>query len=102
MKLNKVKAIMGSALVFVAAVAALPSLAQTAMTDAEVRKVDKANGRIILKHGEIKNLDMPAMTMVFGVKDAAMLDRVHAGDKIRLHAINAGGKIIVTEILPAK
>ena len=72
------------------------------MTDAEVRKVDKDGARITLKHGEIKNLDMPAMTMVFTVKDKAMLDKLQPGDKIRFKAINDAGKLTVTEILPAK
>ena len=72
------------------------------MTDAEVRKVDKDNQKITLKHGEIKNLDMPAMTMVFQVKDAAMLDKVKAGDKVRFKASNDGGKITVTEMQTAK
>ena len=72
------------------------------MTHAEVRKVDKDGARITLKHGEIKNLDMPAMTMVFTVKDKAMLDKLQPGDKIRFKAINDAGKFTVTEILPAK
>lgn len=84
---------------------ALPAaaLAQTStMTEAEVRKVDKDNNKITLKHGEIKNLDMPAMTMVFQVKDPAMLDKVKAGDKVRFAASNDAGKFTVTEIQPAR
>ncbi len=72
------------------------------LTDAEVRKVDKDNKKITLKHGEIKNLDMPPMTMVFTVVDAALLDKVQAGDKVRFKAVNEGGKMTVTEIQPAK
>lgn len=72
------------------------------MTDAEVRKVDKDNRKITLKHGEIKSLDMPPMTMVFQVKDAAMLDKVKAGDKIRFKPSNEGGKMTVTELQPAR
>ncbi len=75
--------------------------AATDMTEGEVRKVDKATGKITLKHGEIKGLDMPPMTMVFGVSNAAMLDQVKAGDKIRFRASNDGGKFTVTEIQPA-
>ena len=70
----------------------------TDMTDAEVRKVNKEGGTITLKHGDIKNLDMPGMTMVFAVKDKAMLDKVKAGDKIKFKAINDAGKFIVTEV----
>lgn len=70
----------------------------TDMSEAEVRKVDKDAARITLKHGEIKNLDMPPMTMVFHVKDKAVLDTLKAGDKIRFRAVNESGKYTVTEI----
>lgn len=80
--------------------AAMP--ASTDMTDGEIRKVDMDNKKITIKHGEIKNLDMPGMTMVFQVKDPAMLDKVKAGDKVRFKAEKAGGAIVVTDIQPAK
>ena len=73
-----------------------------AMTDGEVRKVDKENKKVTLKHGEIKNLEMPGMTMVFQVKDPAMLDRVKAGDKVVFRAERANGAMVVTEMQPAK
>ncbi len=73
-----------------------------AMTDGEVRKIDKENKKITLKHGEIKNLEMPGMTMVFGVKDPAMLDMVKPGDKVMFKAEKSGGALIVTEIQPVK
>ena len=80
-----------------------PAAAATApaaddMADAEVRKVDKDAAKITLKHGEIKSLEMPPMTMVFHVKDKAMLDRVKAGDKVRFKVVNETGKYTVTEI----
>jgi len=78
------------------------AFAQAVMTNGEVRKVDKENGKITLKHGEIKNLDMPAMTMVFTVKDPKVLEEVKAGDKVQFHAENDGGKMTVTEIRQAK
>jgi Cu/Ag efflux protein CusF len=83
-----------------AAAGALPALAAAAeMTDAEVRKVSQDSGRITLKHGEIKSLDMPPMTMVFQVRDPALLDKVKAGDKVRFVAERgAGGAFFVTEI----
>ena len=68
------------------------------MTDGEIRKVDMDNKKITIKHGEIKNLDMPSMTMVFQVKDAAMLDKVKAGDKVKFSANKIGGAIVVTDI----
>jgi Cu/Ag efflux protein CusF len=76
--------------------------AAAAMSDGEVRKVDKSTQKITIKHGEIKSLDMPPMTMLFRVKDPAMLDQVKAGDKIRFKAQKEGGAITLTEILPAK
>ena len=72
------------------------------MADGEIRKVDMDNKKITIKHGEIKNLDMPGMTMVFQVKDPAMLTAVKTGDKVRFKAEKSGGAIVVTEILPAK
>ena len=72
------------------------------MTDGEVRKIDMEAGKVTLKHGEIKNLDMPGMTMVFVVKDKAMLDKLKAGDKVKFKAINDGGKFTVTDIQPVR
>jgi Cu(I)/Ag(I) efflux system periplasmic protein CusF len=75
------------------------ALAQDAdMTDGEVRKVDKAQSKITLKHAEIKNLDMPGMTMVFNVKDKAVLDSVQPGDKVKFKAVNEAGKFTVTDL----
>ena len=72
------------------------------LTDGEVRKVDMEYKKITIKHGEIKNLDMPGMTMVFGVKDAALLDKIKAGDKVKFSAEKSGGAIVVTDIQLAK
>ena len=72
------------------------------MTSGEIRKVDKSTKKITIKHGEIKNLDMPGMTMVFQVRDAAMLDRVKAGDKVMFKAEKAATGIVVTELQVAK
>lgn len=77
-------------------------VAVTDMTDGEVRRVDKEGGRLTLKHAEIKSLDMPPMTMVFVVRDKAMLDKLKAGDKIKFKAINDAGKYTVTDIQVAQ
>lgn len=74
----------------------------TDMTEGEIRKVDKDNKKITIKHGDIKNLDMPGMTMVFQVKDPAMLDSVKAGDKVRFVAEKLSGALVVTDIQLAK
>ena len=83
---------------------ATPGTAATAsdMTEGEVRKVDATAGKVTLKHAEIKNLDMPGMTMVFQVKDPAVLATLKAGDKVRFRAEKAGGALVVTDIRPAK
>ena len=72
------------------------------LADGEVRKVDKDAGKITLKHGPIKSLDMPPMTMVFQVKDRAFLDKVKAGDKVRFSAEEKAGAYVVTSIEAAK
>jgi Cu/Ag efflux protein CusF len=65
------------------------------LADGEVRKVDKAAGKITIKHGPLQNLDMPAMTMVFRVKDPAWLDQIQAGDKILFLAEQVNGALTV-------
>jgi Cu(I)/Ag(I) efflux system periplasmic protein CusF len=79
-----------------------PKSAQTELSDGEVRKIDKETKKITIRHGPLKNLDMPAMTMVFQVKDPAMLEQVKTGDKIRFLAEKAGGAYVVTTIQPAR
>lgn len=71
-------------------------------TDGEVRKVDLEQKKLTLKHGEIKNLNMPGMTMVFQVKDPAMLEKVKTGDKVRFTAEKINGAFTVTTIESAK
>jgi Cu(I)/Ag(I) efflux system protein CusF len=72
------------------------------MVDGEVRKVDKEAKKITLKHGQIKNLDMPPMTMVFQVTDPAMLEKVRAGDKVRFTVEKVDGAYTVTALEAAK
>ena len=93
--------LISAALLAAGAAASMGALAQ-AMADGEVRKVDKANKKITLKHGEIKSLDMPPMTMVFQVSDAALLDKVKPGDKVQFNVAKEGTKFTVTQIEPAK
>ena len=74
------------------------SSASTDMTEGVIRKVDMDSKKITIKHGDIKNLDMTAMTMVFQVKNPAMLEQVKAGDKIRFKAEKLNGAIVVTDM----
>ena len=67
-------------------------------TDGEVRKIDKEQGKVTLKHGPIANLEMPGMTMVFRVADVKMLDTIKEGDKVKFSADRVNGSITVTAI----
>ncbi len=79
-----------------------PAVASAAeMASGEVRRIDKAAGKLTLRHGEIKSLDMPPMTMVFQVSDPGFLDRVKVGDKVRFRADQQGGAYRVIELQAA-
>lgn len=76
--------------------------ASAVFADGEVKKVDRSAGKVTIKHGPLEALDMPPMTMVFRVKEAAMLDNMKAGDRIRFKPEKIGGNYTVTEYQPAK
>ena len=71
---------------------------QSAMTDGEIKKIDREQAKLTIKHGDIKNLDMPGMTMVFNVKDRSYLEKVQVGDKIKFTVVMENGKMVITEI----
>lgn len=75
--------------------------AQAQAYDGEVMKIDKAQTKITLKHGELKGLDMPPMTMIFRVQDAKQLDSLAVGDRVRFDATKVGGAYTVTAIRKA-
>jgi Cu/Ag efflux protein CusF len=89
-------------LTLIATLVTSAAFAQAALpvSEAEVRKVDKDAGKITLKHGEIKNLDMPPMSMVFQVQDKALLDKVKTGDKVSFTADKVNGAYTVMSIEP--
>lgn len=66
------------------------------LTDGLVKKIDKAAGEIVIQHGRLDSIGMPAMTMAFGVADKAWLDKLKAGDNIRFTAEMKGGQPIVS------
>lgn len=72
------------------------------MSSGEVKKIDKAAQKITLRHGPIKNLDMPGMTMVFKVAEPSLLDKVKAGDTVKFSAEDQGGALVVTAIEAVK
>lgn len=82
--------------------ATVKSQDQGVLVDGEVRKVDQETKKITLRHGPIPNLDMPPMSMVFQVRDPALLDKVKTGDKVRFSAEKIGGAYTVTRIEAAK
>ena len=84
-----------------AATALLSLAAHAQSVEGEVKRIDPDSGKVTLKHGEIKNLEMPGMTMVFQVKDPSLLKNLKAGDKVRFAADRVNGAITVTEIQPA-
>ena len=72
------------------------------MTDGLVKKVDKTTGKITLAHGPLVNLGMSAMTMAFPVRDAAWLDKIKEGNKIRFMADKVNGTIMIVQIESVK
>jgi len=78
------------------------AVANAALTEGEVRKVDKAAGKITIKHGPMPKFDMPAMTMAYRVKDKGMLDNLKPGDKIKFDVDGVGGEFTVLRLEKAK
>jgi Cu/Ag efflux protein CusF len=81
-----------------AALTMAPLVVHAQAYEGEVRKIEKAQGKITLRHGELKGLDMPPMTMVFRVGNPALLDNLAVGDKVRFDAAKVGGNYTVTAI----
>jgi Cu(I)/Ag(I) efflux system protein CusF len=72
------------------------------MTEGEIKKVDIEAGKVTIKHGPIKHMDMPGMTMVFTAKDKGLLANVKPGDKVQFMVVSESGKMVVTAIEPAR
>ena len=72
------------------------------MATGEIRKIDKEAGKVTIRHGYIKSIDMPPMTMVFVLKNPALLDNLKQGDKVNFDVIQEDGKLVVTGLQPAK
>ena len=101
--MRKVSVMTASMLVLSAGMLASVTLAQAPMVNGQVTRIDEAAGKITLRHGPIKKLDMnEGMTMVFRVQDAALLKQVKVGDKVRFDADRINGQITVTKIEKAK
>ena len=102
MKTLKVLTASLTALVGLGLPVAAHSQASAELTDGEIRKVDKDAKKLTIKHSEIKNLEMPGMTMVFQVKDPTLLDKLQAGDKVKFRAEKDGSSFVVTQVEAVK
>ena len=101
--MRKVTLVCGLLLAFASAAPPGAGMAQAAMINGQVTKIDKSAGKITLKHGPIKKLEMDeGMTMVFRVQDPAMLRQVKVGDKVKFDADRVNGQLTVTKIEKAK
>ena len=85
-----------------AATALLSLAAHAQSVEGEVKRIDPDSGKVTLKHGEIKNLDMPAMQMSFRVADPAWLKTLQVGDKVKFDAAKVNGQFTITAITVAK
>jgi Cu/Ag efflux protein CusF len=84
-----------------AAPAAAPAAAAAELADGEIRRIDAAKGSMIVKHGEIKSINMGAMTMAFKLKDPKLATGLKEGDKIRFAVEQAGDQLLITRIQKA-
>jgi Cu/Ag efflux protein CusF len=84
------------------ALVAPPSLASSHLADGQVTKIDQSAGKITLRHGPIKSLDMDSMNMVFRVQDPALLKGIKVGDKVKFEADRVNGQLTVTKIQKAR
>lgn len=80
-----------------------PVLAETDkfMVEGVVRKLDTDNRKITIKHGEIKNLEMPGMTMVFRLQEAVILEKIQIGDKVLFHVEKIECAYVITDLKSA-
>jgi Cu(I)/Ag(I) efflux system periplasmic protein CusF len=101
--MRKTSVVAASMLVLSGGMLANVAVAQAPMVNGQVTKIDESAGKITLKHGPIKKLDMnEGMTMVFRVQDPAMLKQVKVGDKVRFDADRINGQFTVTKIEKVK
>lgn len=78
------------------------AMAQSPMSEGEIKKIDKQAGKVTIKHGPLVNLDMPSMTMVFTAKEPSQLDAVKVGDKIRFVAEKNGRTLQASQLETVK
>lgn len=87
-----------------AAVATSPApaaAADPALTEGVITRVDARSGKLTIRHGAITHLDMPPMTMVFGLQDAQQAAQFKPGDQVRFRVEDQAGTLVITRIQPA-
>jgi Cu(I)/Ag(I) efflux system periplasmic protein CusF len=77
---------------------AAPAQPASPLSEGEIRRLDPETGKLTIRHGEIRNLDMPPMTMVFTARDKSQLAGLKVGDRIRFVALKEGGQYLADEI----
>ncbi len=87
-------------LMLATALAGVHAFAAEPLSEGEIRKIDTGTAKLTIRHGELKNLGMPPMTMVFQLKDKSRLPTLKVGDKVRFRAEMEGTTYVVTVIEP--
>ncbi|MBU9465573.1 copper-binding protein [Burkholderia multivorans] len=75
------------------------SAQDAALTDAEVTRLDAGRGMVTLKHGALRNVGMPPMTMAFKAADPAMLGGVHVGDHVKVRVERVNGRLTIVKLV---
>jgi Cu/Ag efflux protein CusF len=100
--MRKANFVVSAVLALSSAVVSPAVLAQSALIDGQVTKIDQSAGKITLKHGPIKKFDMDGMTMVFRVQEPSMLKEVKVGDKVKFDTDKINGQFTVIKMQKAK
>lgn len=88
-----------AAILLMALLPALPAFAQMqGQAEGEIRRIDRDQGKITIRHGPIDGFDMPGMTMVFRVRETTLLDRAAVGDAVRFTVVRTGDGMVITAL----
>ncbi|HJV75339.1 MAG TPA: copper-binding protein [Noviherbaspirillum sp.] len=78
--------------------AAAPAVAAAPMSEGEIKKVDRQARKITIKHGPLASVNMPPMTMAFGVSNEALLEGINTGDKIKFVVERKGPALVISRM----
>ena len=68
------------------------------LSEGEVTRWDARSQKVTLRHGELKNLNMPPMTMVFTLQDLSQASQIKVGDKVLFRAERVNGAFVATQL----